>query len=288
MAETTTVVPVDTLIGEAIASSVHGMAPAPIGDRSVAITTPPGYQVHTIDVTQHEERPRHKEGEFRFIEPPSWAAYLRRHEQTGTTVYAHDCSDLGPRALMTDVVAVTAVLDDHPPATETPATGRRRHKALLVLRPTPEAKRWASVIGNVLNQEGFLDLIDDGIGEILHPDGADLRDVISNLHAVRSASITSVRRTGGDAEIVMGENVELRGGTVNRITVPETLRVVFLPWLASPRPVQVMVKIKPQVSGHAVAFRLEAPDITRQIAQALREVVADADDLVDPTMLWTD
>src|SRR5690606_31339577 len=141
---------------------------------------------------------------------------------------------------------VTVIIDDHP----TGGVARRAHAAKLVLRPTAAAKRWAAALkADTLTQEQFLDLIVDGLTEIGRPDGAVLRDLVQDLHAIRQTEIKSVIRTGGEGAIQLAENVKLHAGPGDTVTFPEEMTVVLTPFVGVEEQVVLNIRIKPTVGG---------------------------------------
>jgi hypothetical protein len=280
------------IVEQAVANGIAAAEPMTIGDHGVAHLVPPGYQLTVLDTRGHEDRPRWPEGTFTFVNIESWHAYTARHRSVDTLDYARDLTASGLQALSNDTVFVTTVLDDHRPtvipdlqivAAEA-TVGRRKHVAQLVLRPTPEARRWAKALTTArLSQEHMLDLIDDGIGQIASPDGATLRDLVADLHAIRTTEVQSVVRTGGEAQITTADLVQLRAGKGNTLTIPEQMQVVLTPWFASPGPMFVTVKIKPRIENGKVSFELVASDLDRVVGDAVRSVT----DGIEPRLFWT-
>ncbi len=161
----------------------------------------------------------------------SLAAYTNRYRTEDTLAYITDVYGKGTTMLTTDqqVIDVT-VLDDHP--VNAPEVGRHAHHAALILRPTAAARRWGTAIAsNAISQEQFLDLVVDGIAEIASPDeGLELRDLIQDLHAIRSTEVKSVIRTGGEGAIQLSENVKLHAGPGDAVQFPEQMTIVLAPF----------------------------------------------------------
>ena len=156
-------------------------------------------------------------------------SYVNRYKTDATLGYVRDLNGRGATALTSDVEIANYVLDDHP--ADDAATGFREHIATLVLRPTAAARRWGSALAaKMIDQERLLDLVVDGIAEIAEPDGATLRDLVSDLHAIRTSSARSVLRTGGQATVEVADNVSLHSGTGTKVTIPEQITIVFTPY----------------------------------------------------------
>ncbi len=263
----------ENIVAEAVANGIIAAEPVELGDHGLAMALPPGFNMQTFDVRQWEQRPRQITHTVKLTSIESFATYFQAHAVSGfTRLYAIDESarDL---TLKADRKVAMAVFDDHGGAIEDerfPRVGLRQHVAELVLRPTVPALRWADVLsveGVTLTQEGLLNLIDDGIGEIAEPDAAVLRDLVADLHAVRTTGVQSIRRTGGDAAVTLTENVALRAGVGSQLTVPEQLTVSLVPWtIPTCGRIYARVKIRPALSDKAITFHLSSAEAPSAIA----------------------
>lgn len=166
----------------------------------------------------------------------------------------------------------TYVLDDLTVDTDDGTINRRAHKASLQLRPTVAARRWAAALACPLTQAEMVELVIDGVTEIADPPGADLRDLVRDLQAVRTSTAKSVVHTDGGFAISIGEEVQLSAGRGETVAVPEAMTVVFIPWTVLPaQQITIKVKIRPQVTNAGtVVFALEAPTLE----DALNDVLA--------------
>lgn len=279
------------IITEAIHNGIAATVPVPVGDHGLAFRRSNGD--HTVvDIRQFEDevrRPTFRSGTHQFVGVMSLARYVARHIDAETTVaYVHDVYGKGISMMTSDTKAAFVVLDDHAadhPTPTAPTVGRRAHRAELVLRPTAAARRWGAVLGGKrLEQDEFLDLVVDGISEIASPDGSTLRDLIGDLHAIRSTDIKSVMRTGGEGLIEVAENVKLHAGPGSAVTFPETMTLVLNPFAAVPDAVTLNVRIKPAVRDARVVFALTCAELDDALARVLGSV---ADDLTDRTGLAT-
>lgn len=263
----------EDIVAEAVANGIIAAEPVELGDHGLAMALPPGFNMQTFDVRQWEQRPRQITHTVKLTSIESFATYFQAHAVSGfTRLYAIDESarDL---TLKADRKVAMAVFDDHGGAIEDerfPRVGLRQHVAELVLRPTVPALRWADVLsveGVTLTQEGLLNLIDDGIGEIAEPDAAVLRDLVADLHAVRTTGVQSIRRTGGDAAVTLTENVALRAGVGSQLTVPEQLTVSLVPWtIPTCGRIYARVKIRPALRDKAITFHLSSAEAPSAIA----------------------
>lgn len=268
------------LIREAIDNGVAAADPTPVGDHGLAFVKALGYEVETIDVRRFEDEPRlasFRSGSHKFVGVDSIARYVGRYQTDATVAYVRDVYGRGKALLTADSDAATVILDDHPAdGTDTGPVGRRAHTAVLVLRPTAAAHRWGRVFGEAIDQETFLNLVDDGIGEIANPDAAVLRDLISDLHAIRNSEVKSVVRTGGQGAIQVNENVKLHAGTGTVVEFPERMTIVLQPFASIPSRVTLELRVAPRVGAEGrVKFTLSCATLDDKLAEVLGDVAAD-------------
>jgi hypothetical protein len=272
-------------VSEAIGHAVAAGDPIEVGDYGILVRRPAGYVNELIDARDWESEPR----EVRHLQPlvgvSSFARYVNAHQVGHTRIYLTDVYGSGTKMLTHDTPVANAVIDDHPNGNR---PGLRGHHARLVFRPTAAARRWGNVLeGPRLTQEGFLELVVDGVAEIANPDASVLRDLISDLHAIRTAEVQSVIRTGGQGSIQLADNVKLSAGTANRVEFPETITLVLNPFAGIPSTIQLLVRVVPTVVEHAVMFKLTAPGIEDELATVIGDLAVEIEDRVGIAPLWT-
>lgn len=272
-------------VSEAIEHAVAAQDPIEVGDHHLLVRVPTGYSTQLIDVRDSEDIPRRVTATQRLVGVDSLARYVDQHRLADTRAYIVDCYGTGTKMLRTDTNAMTVIIDDHH-AGNLPDT--QSHRAVLVLRPTSAARRWGTAIeASHLAQDQFLDLVVDGIGEIVTPDGARLRDLASDLHAIRTAEVQSVIRTGGNGSIQLAENVRLSAGTGDKVEFPERITIAFAPFAGIPASVTLELQVRPTVHANHVAFSLHAATLEDQIANVLGEIAADFNERTGLNPLWT-
>jgi hypothetical protein len=273
-------------VDEAIGHAVAALDPIEVGDHNLLVRVPTGYSTALIDVRDSEDLARRVEHKQLLVGVDSLSRYVAQHQLADTRAYITDLYGSGTKALCHDSHAVEVVIDDHH-AGNTPDA--RTHRAVLVLRPAAAARRWGRALtpGSMLSQEQFLDLVVDGIGEIVTPDGARLRDLASDLHAIRTAEVSSVIRTGGQGSIQLAENVRLSAGTGDKVEFPERITIRFNPFAGIPAAVTLDVQIRPTVQSNHVAFSLHAPTLEDELAAVLGEIAAEIVERTGLLPYWT-
>lgn len=274
------------VVAEAVRNAVAAVDPAELGEHGVAFLVPDGWKLQIEDqrVYSPEQLPEYRDLTLSFVGVRSIAAYANRYASPDTLGYIVDVNGKGTAPLLGDLEAAFYVLDDIP-APEG-ATARRKHRAKLILRPTAAARRWGAALGWPLTQEQMLDLVVEGITEIAAPPGAELRDLISDLHAIRTTSAKSVIRTSGQLAVEVADNVTLHAGPGNRVEVPEKLTLVLAPFAGIGSTLQVDVLIKPKVAGESVSFVLSAPTLDERIASIIGEIAGHLTEATGIEPLW--
>ena len=128
----------------------------------------------------------------------------------------------------------------------------------------------------------------DGITEIAEPAGAVLRDHVQDLHAIRSTSVKSVMRTGGQGAIELAENVKLHAGTGNAVPFPEVITVVFAPFAGIPDIITLSVTVKPTIArdSEKVSFSLRCPGLDDALAQVLSNLAGNVEESTGLAPHW--
>lgn len=256
--------------------TVAALEPRQFADHGLLVIRPDNMTAEVLDVTDFEDRPRFIAHTQKLADVASLIAYVNRHRTESTMAYMRDATGIGVSSLAApspDIV--TFVLDDHPSVGTDLPIGRRQHTATLTLKPTPAARRWAAALdGKPLDQRRMVELIVDGVGEIADPPAAELRDLISDLQAVRSTEAKSVVHLNGEVSVELAENVTLHAGTGNLVKVPEKLTLVLQPWTAVEAEIAVEVSIRPVVDNTRVLFRLDAPHLEEALNRILVTVHA--------------
>lgn len=205
-------------------------------------------------------------------------------------VVATTGDDLGEfgRVYLAPAGYVPHVLDTRHLSDPTTGTHISGH-AQLTIRPTAQAIRWGTALDRLHDQESMLDLVVDGIGEIAEPDGATLRDLIADLHAIRTTSARAVSRRTGESTVEVSENVTLHAGPGNTVTIPERMTVIFRPFHtdAATEAIVLPITIRPTVNpAGQVMFALSCPTLADELDRVIRGYSARLHELTGIEPLW--
>lgn len=272
-------------VDQAVANGIAAVDPMPVGDHGLLLTIPDGYKTELLDVRNAEDIPRRVSHCQNLVGIDSLGRYVAAHQSADTRAYLRDVYGSGRQMLVSDTPACTVVIDDHH-ADNVPDA--RAHSAVLVLRPTSAARRWGGVLDVKITQEQFLELVVDGAAEIASPDAALLRDLVSDLHAIRTAEVSTVVRTGGQGSIQLAENVKLSAGTGDKVDFPEVITIVLSPFAGIGDVITLTVKVHPvATSENRVVFTLKAPGLDDQLAHVMSEIGTEIYNRTSLNPLWT-
>lgn len=239
-------------------------------------------QLTTVDYERFQYVPNRARGGATFDQPDSFAQYVTElHEgveSTPTRMYA-----------VTEERQVTAVFNDHRTAT-TP--GWRDHTATYGALVDEDWQAWRSRDGNLSDQVGFGEFLEDHLHNIVRPDGAEYAKYPTAAEVLQAALQLTARRQGsfksstrldnGDVEFAFEQTTQATAGG-SQVAVPERFCLQLSPFVGHP-PVLVNARLRYRATdqGLRIGFRLMRPDqaerdafeaITREIASGTPEDV---------------
>ncbi|WP_242908701.1 DUF2303 family protein [Actinomadura terrae] len=200
----------------------------------------PTGRVHLVDLTgdQYRDRPRRKIGTFHVRDVESFGAYWDKHADTN---YAEVYADPGDDK-------VVAVLDAH----GSTVPGWCDHRLVFTLNRTVAWRTWTSCSGDLMGQTAFAELLEDRLGDIAEPDGAELLELAQTFTANTEVAFKSgALLANGSRELVYSESVEASGGRGGKkIAIPKRLVLMLAPYEGA-EPVPVTARFRYRISdGH--------------------------------------
>ncbi len=249
------------------AASPHVVADGVVEQRLV----PEGYKVEQIAFPEELlERPRRKTGSVTVHDAESFITYVERHRDAdATTVWINE-----------DSGQVVAVIDDH--ATEDADTGAGwgQHRCTLALRKTPEWQHWTSRDGQLTEQEAFAEHIDQGLLEIVQPDGATLLEIAQTFHATTNAEFrSSTRLQDGNVQFLYSEEADAKAGRSGQLEIPATFELQVAPFVGVDAQ-QISADLRYRLRGGklVIGYRLRRPhEVIDKALTELRDRLAAAD-----------
>ncbi len=243
-----------------IATAQEAVAPEALDSDKLYAVRAAGGNLVTLDLEKFRETPDRPRGIFRPATIESLVKYVETHQFDGaTTLWIHETSG-----------EVVAVLDDH--SAEAPAW--REHRAALQLRPSSEWLFWTKADNQLMDQEAFANHLQEGLPDILNPDGATLLEIAEKFHASTEVKFRSgVDRTSGEVKFLYDESIEAKATTAaGDIAVPRSFTLMLAPFIGEEK-VEVEANLRHSAKGGKLhlGYKLERPE---RIVEAALDRVA--------------
>lgn len=216
--------------------------------------------VSILDLEKIRDQPTRPCGTYKPATVDSFIDYVKTHKvDEHTTVWVHPTEG-----------KVLAVLDDN----AAKKTAWRDHRAELTLLQTDEWKFWARADrdGVYMGQQDFAELLQEGLPDVIKPDGADLLEVCSTIQATTNAQFRSgFRLNNGEVKMQYDEQVDGKAGKAGELSIPEEFTLSLAPFVGNEK-VEVKAYLRYRVRGGnlSVGYKLQQPD--RVIQGALEEI----------------
>lgn len=214
-----------------------------------------------VDVEQHQYIPRRLRGIVLPHTLASFVEYATRHRDGGTTVWV-------------DQVAfkIVAVLNDHEPD-----QGRwGDHRAVLQLLKTPEWEHWTSQDGKYLDQNTFAEHLQDGIMEIVDPDGATLLEVAQTIQGKTKVDWKQATRLdNGEIQLGYHEEIQATAGRSGQLEIPSQLVLAISPFYGErPHTITARLRYRIREGNLTIGYKLDRPHeiLTGAVADIARRL----------------
>jgi uncharacterized protein YfdQ (DUF2303 family) len=186
--------------------------PRNIGEGTVPyMVLPKDSTVHTLEHLLPE--PLSIKATPHFSRVDSFIEYIKRHKTPEASLLFAEVLPQG--------ATMSCVLDYHRNDNQ---PGWCRHIAFFRTQTTPEWDKWLGNSGpqQLMGQERFAAFIEDGVKEIVEPDGAELLAIVSRLEGTTSVEFVSgVRLDNGNHELKYVETTSTKGS----IQVPQVFEL---------------------------------------------------------------
>jgi uncharacterized protein YfdQ (DUF2303 family) len=162
--------------------------------------------------------PRRPRGVSTVIDVDSFAVLWGKHSDSYSEVFADQLRDEIVGVLNADVGAG----DD---------AGFRDHRIQLALRSTVAWRVWLDFAGKWHNQIEFAEFIEDRLGDITDPAGADVMELATSLEATSSGSFKSaVSLSSGSRTLQFEETVQAKAGQTGQLEIPKEIEIAISPY----------------------------------------------------------
>ncbi len=210
-----------------------------------------------IDTDEYSANPRRKEAKRSVTDAASFVAYLNRHADDHTEVYAH-----------TNSSKVIGVIDSHDEATGD--AGWQKHRISLDLEHSKQWLAWTKADGKLLAQDEFADFIDDQWNDVIDPEPARMIDIARTFQAHTKVNFESaLRETSGDVKLSYIEDTAAKAGQKGDIEIPARIQLALRPYVGGPI-YSIWASFRYRLRGGSVAlgFKLERPELILEAAFA--------------------
>ncbi len=192
---------------------------------SVAIYATPscdgGVSLQTISLENGLSVPVRKRGTVQVFDAASFNLILEANEGGNATIYIN--RDANAPA----IVAVLNGNGEHGP-------GWGDFRAEIVFRFTSQWLKWKAIDGRMMPQLQFAEFIEDNLGDIVSPAGADMLEIAQYLSATRSVDFKSaLRLSSGQIQFQNIESVDAKVGA-GQTAIPETITLGIAPVFGLP------------------------------------------------------
>lgn len=213
----------------------------------LGVVLPAGYEHQVVDLRHLAELPDRKRGVVRFDTHASLTAYVNRHIEGGTVVYAN------PRTR-----AFTAVINAN--ESDTPDWGD--HRAVLTLLHTPAWQAWTARDGQLSSQVAFAEHIEANELDIVDPPAAVMLELAETFQANTKVTFKSAHHLdSGQRELRYEEDVQAAAGRAGAITIPKLFQLGIAPF-EGVDPYRLIARLRYRIGNGnlQIGYQLVRPD----------------------------
>lgn len=199
------------------------------------------YHPHIVDLGDYFPTPRRRQGKVQLQDTASFVDYARRFDFDGPTAESTSNPTM-PVVYVNRRNGPTAelIIDDH----SENHPGWREHRATLAWQYTPEWKRWKAHDRKMMSQVEFAEMIEDGLDDILEPDGGELLEIAQTIKGTMTANIKSGRYLqDGTIKAVWDEELDVTGGREADLVIPGHF-VLLIRVLEEGTPIQIRARLR--------------------------------------------
>lgn len=145
-------------------------------------------------------------------------------------------------------------------------------RAEIVFRFTPQWLKWKAIDGKMLAQLAFAEFIEDNLGDIVTPTGADMLEIAQDLSAKRSADFKSnVRLADGRIQFQNVENMEAQVGP-GQIAIPTSLTLGLAPVYGLP-PFKIDARFRYRIDGGKLLLGIKLQRVEDIMSAVVNDMV---------------
>lgn len=224
---------------EGVIETVDPLQPTPV----LILRDASDGSVDIVDLEDKEQHPRRATTTQVLHTETAFAAYTERYAVNDETAVYCDIEDL----------QAVAVFNDHEKATDgvRALAGWRDHRALLQFERGRAWDLWVQHDRSWLTQAEFIDLLEEGIDDVIEPQAADLLDLARNFSMHKSVAFRSqVALDSGQVQLGYEETISGAGARSGNLSVPEKIKLGLDP-IKGDNPYAVSCRLRWRVTDDA-------------------------------------
>lgn len=237
-----------------LANAAHGLRIA--SGKNGFVLVPEGWSVESVEALQ--DRPNRIRSVRVFGDVSSLVAYLKRY-QTPENLFVVSSPKTGD---------IAAILDYHDPACPLEAAKPMwgEHKASFKAQFTPQYEAWRKLHRKTIGQTEAGEFLEDRLGDITHPVGADVMEMVMQFDALKKVSFSQATRLrDGNVQVTYVEDTEARGA----LTIPDHI-ALLVPVYEGMEPETILVRLRFRVVEQRLSFIFVIANIEDLERQAFR------------------
>lgn len=204
--------------------------------------------------------PVRKRGTIEVFDAASFNAILDANTDAGNIVVYVDRDADNP--------AIIAVMNGHGAS----GAGWGDFRVSIFFRFTPQWKKWKAIDGKMLIQAEFAEFIEDNLGDVASPPGAEMLEIAQYLSATRSVDFKSgVRLSDGRIQLTNVESTDAKVGT-GQTAIPETIALGLAPVFGLP-PFRVDARFRYRIEGGKLRLGIKLQRIEDIMAAVVNDMV---------------
>lgn len=233
--------------------------------------------LRVLDLRSYADQPDARQGVYTVADADSFRAALKHWQNDQLTIWVHP-----------EGKEIVAVLNDAPGGDDPAQVGWGDHRIVYRLRHSPEWELWMSKDDQLLAQDDFADHIEEGQPDIAIPDGAELLEMIQNLHGTTSVTWRSkVNVTSGAVTAEWVEDIDGQTTTKNSgsLEIPRTFTLGLAPILGEDRrEIDASLRWRPRNGGLFLGYKLARPE--RLLLDCLQDMAKQMKDEFGPERVF--
>lgn len=221
--------------------------------------------LQVLDLEKYRATPERVRGTYRPATVASFLEYVQTWQGDNTTVWVHP----------TDA-KVVALLDDSAGVFD---TGWRQHRALLELIPTPEWLFWKEHDGQLMDQQTFAEKIEDGLSDVVEPDGAKMLEIAQSIQTTTDVQFHSgIDLSSGEAKFRYDETVDAKAGEKGDLTVPQVFTLGIPPYVGEDAyRIEARFRFRNRGGNLQLGYKLQQPELAeRAVLEGIGERIGEA------------